>query len=114
MGFFQRDKLESYRIASRNSIEHVHPQNEEYQNRLDDEHLHGFGNLVLLSPGENSSYSNQAVLKKKADFIAKPHYDSLKLAHMFDVLGDGKRWGWEQIEHHRRQILDLIRNHYTR
>lgn len=114
LGCFQRDKLESYRIASRNSVEHVHPQNEEYQNRLDDEHLHSFGNLVLLSPGENSSYSNQAVLKKKADFIAKPHYDSLKLAHMFDVLGDGKRWGWEQIEHHRRQILDLIRSHYLR
>jgi len=33
-------------------------------------HWPGF-HTVLLSPGENSSYSNQAVLKKKADFIAK-------------------------------------------
>lgn len=111
---FHKDTLESYRIASRNSVEHVHPQNEEYQNRLDDAYLHSFGNLVLLSPGENSSYGNQAVLKKKADFFAKPHYDSLKLAHMFDVLGEGKTWGWEQIERHRKQMLDLIEAHYLR
>lgn len=111
---FHKETLESYRIASRNSVEHVHPQNEEYQNRLDDQYLHSFGNLVLLSPGENSSYSNQAVLKKKADFIAKRQYDSLKLAHMFDVLGEGETWGWEQIERHRKQMLDLIEAHYLR
>lgn len=56
--------MNHYRITSKNSVEHVHPQNEELDRSLADDLLHGFGNLVLLSPGENSSYSNQAVLKK--------------------------------------------------
>lgn len=114
LGCFQKESLESYRIASRNSVEHVHPQNEEFMNRLEDDYLHSFGNLVLLSPGDNSSYSNQAVLKKQADFRAKPRYDSLKLAHMFDVLGKGDDWGKDQIERHRGEMIEMIQAHYLR
>ncbi len=73
------DKLQRCRITSKNSVEHVHPQNEEHKSALVHEALNAFGNLVLLSPGENSSYSNQTVLKKMADFESKPRYDSLKL-----------------------------------
>ncbi|WP_443691236.1 DUF262 domain-containing protein [Pseudomonas sp.] len=109
---FQKDSLESYRISSKNSVEHVHPQNEEFQNRLPDSYLHSFGNLVLLSPGENSSYSNLAVIKKQAAFRAKPKYDSLKLAHMFHLLGKGEVWGEVEIERHRRDMLELIAAHY--
>lgn len=112
LGCFDKSTLESYRIASRNSVEHVHPQNEEFNSKLDEHYLHSFGNLVLLSPGENSSYSNQAVLKKQADFRAKPRYDSLKLAHIFHVLGKGEHWGPEQIERHRGEMIELIEAHY--
>lgn len=112
LGCFHKDSLESYRIASRNSVEHVHPQNEEFNSKLDEHYLHCFGNLVLLSPGENSSYSNQAVLKKQADFRAKPRYDSLKLAHIFHVLGKDEHWGPAQIEQHRSEMIDLIEAHY--
>ncbi|WP_158240133.1 DUF262 domain-containing protein [Pseudomonas sp. FFUP_PS_473] len=107
------DKLNLYRITSKNSVEHVHPQNEEFDRSLADDLLHGFGNLVLLSPGENSSYSNQAVLKKQAAFLAKPKYDSLKLAHMFHVLGNGKHWGKPQIDAHCEAMLALIEAHYS-
>ena len=108
------EKLHLYRITSKNSIEHVHPQNEEFRRTLPDDLLHGFGNLVLLSPGENSSYSNLAVLKKQAAFRAKPKYDSLKLAHMFHVLGKGDSWGQEQIDEHEKAMLLLIEAHYGR
>ncbi|WP_158226586.1 DUF262 domain-containing protein [Pseudomonas congelans] len=106
------EKLHLYRITSKNSVEHVHPQNEEFRRTLPDELLHGFGNLVLLSPGENSSYSNLAVLKKQAAFRAKPKYDSLKLAHMFHVLGKGDNWGQDQINEHALAMLSLIETHY--
>lgn len=108
------EKLYQYRITSKNSVEHVHPQNEEFRRTLPDELLHGFGNLVLLSPGENSSYSNLAVLKKQAAFRAKPKYDSLKLAHIFHVLGKGDNWGQEQIDKHAKAMLLLIEAHYDR
>ncbi|MBV7493821.1 DUF262 domain-containing HNH endonuclease family protein [Pseudomonas sp. PDM24] len=106
------EKLHLYRITSKNSVEHVHPQNEEFRRTLPDELLHGFGNLVLLSPGENSSYSNLAVLKKQAAFRAKPKYDSLKLAHMFHVLGKGDDWGQDQIKQHAQAMFSLIEAHY--
>lgn len=109
---FDLEKLHLYRITSKNSVEHVHPQNEEFRRTLPDELLHGFGNLVLLSPGENSSYSNLAVLKKQAAFRAKPKYDSLKLAHMFHVLGKGDDWGQDQINEHALAMLSLIETHY--
>lgn len=112
--WFDLEKLHLYRITSKNSVEHVHPQNEEFRRTLPDELLHGFGNLVLLSPGENSSYSNLAVLKKQAAFRAKPKYDSLKLAHMFHVLGKGDDWGQDQINEHALAMLSLIEAHYDR
>lgn len=108
------ERLQSFRITSKNSVEHVHPQNEEFGSTLSDHLLHGFGNLVLLSPGENSSYSNLAVIKKQAAFRAKPKYDSLKLAHMFHVLGNGDDWGSTQIGDHVDEMLGLIEAHYLR
>lgn len=64
----QDEKVLNYRIVSRNSIEHVYAQNEEFKNEMKRDYLDAFGNLVLLNPSENSSYGYQSVNKKKADF----------------------------------------------
>lgn len=112
LGCFIASKIVNYRITSKNSIEHVHPQQEEYENWLPDEALHAFGNLVLLSPGENSSYSNLAVVKKWAAFVAKPKYDALKLAHIFHTMGTGD-WDQVAIARHEDAMLVLLRDHYA-
>ncbi|MCF4010594.1 DUF262 domain-containing protein [Rheinheimera sp. UJ63] len=105
--------LRSYRITSKNSLEHVHPQHEEYKNTLPKELLDAFGNLVLLSPGENSSYSNQTVLKKKADFASKPRYDSLKLKALFDTYAKmANQWDEVGIKQHQADMLGLLEQHY--
>lgn len=104
-------KFKKYRITSKNSIEHVYPQNEEYKNKLLYEVLNAFGNLVLLSPGENSSYSNQDVDKKQIDFDRKAHFDSLKLLEMFKQKGS-KPWNKQEIESHQNQMLDVLATHY--
>ncbi|WP_417535145.1 HNH endonuclease family protein [Methylophaga sp.] len=107
------EKLKRYRITSKNSVEHVHPQNEEYKNQMIQECLDAFGNLVLLSPGENSSYSNQAILKKHADFHSKPRYDSLKLKVLFEAYeNSGMQWGNKEIAKHQSKMLDLLKLHY--
>lgn len=106
-------KLRRYRITSKNSVEHVHPQNEEYKNNLPSHSLDAFGNLVLLSPGENSSYSNQTVLKKKADFESKPRYDSLKLKEIFKLHSESEnRWAEKEIEKHQKHMLNILSEHY--
>ncbi|HFQ5443042.1 TPA: DUF262 domain-containing protein [Vibrio vulnificus] len=105
------NKFKKYRITSKNSVEHVHPQNDEYNSRLDCETLNSFGNLVLLSPGENSSYSNQDVDKKRIDFDRKSHFDALKLREMFAVKGQGL-WGKQQIDNHLEDMMAIFAQHY--
>jgi uncharacterized protein with ParB-like and HNH nuclease domain len=109
------ERLKRYRITSKNSVEHVHPQNEEYQNKLDVKVLNAFGNLVLLSPGENSSYSNQTVGKKKADFDVKPRYDSLKLREIFSLYEQSNnQWTEHEIAVHQLKMKELLEQHYTK
>ncbi|WP_077285937.1 DUF262 domain-containing protein [Cognaticolwellia aestuarii] len=106
------DKFRKYRISSKNSVEHVHPQHEEYNKLLEDSYLNAFGNLVLLSPGENSSYSNQTVGKKQEDFKAKPVYDSLKLKQVFE-LKQNDEWDEGKIKQHQKEMIDLLISHYA-
>ncbi|HCE1882297.1 TPA: DUF262 domain-containing protein [Vibrio parahaemolyticus] len=105
------NKFKKYRITSKNSVEHVHPQNDEYKSELAYETLNSFGNLVLLSPGENSSYSNQDVDKKRIDFDRKSHFDALKLREMFAVKGQGL-WGKQQIDNHLEDMMAIFAQHY--
>jgi hypothetical protein len=105
-------KFRTYRIASRNSVEHVNAQHDEYEVQLPQGDLHAFGNLVLLSPGLNSSYGNLAVLTKRAAFLAKPYYDSLKLAHIFASMGDGD-WDSSAVARHLDAILGILIVHYS-
>lgn len=105
------NKFKKYRITSKNSVEHVHPQNDEYKSELAYETLNSFGNLVLLSPGENSSYSNQDVDKKRIDFDRKSHFDALKLREMFAVKGQGL-WGKQQIDNHLEDMMAVFAQHY--
>jgi len=104
-------KFKRYRITSKNSVEHVHPQNDEYKSKLPNETLNEFGNLVLLSPGENSSYSNQDVDKKQVDFERKSYFDSLKLREMFFQKGNDL-WNKTEIEEHQKRMLDVLNTHY--
>ena len=107
------DKLKRYRITSKNSIEHVFPQNDEYKNRLvnesdDRDWLNSFGNLALLSVGQNSEYSNQNVAKKKIDFQRKNTYDSLKLAKVYEF----ESWNTKEIKEHQNTMFLIFKSHY--
>lgn len=103
------EKIKQYRITSKNSIEHVFPQHEENKNKLENtNYLNSFGNLALLSVGQNSSYSNQDVSKKRIDFNNKSTYDSLKLAKIYST----DSWNSEQIKQHHDEMILYLENHY--
>lgn len=109
-------KFKSYRITSKNSVEHVFPQNEEHGYKINqsDADIDMFGNLVLLSVSENSSYSNQDVGKKMIDFEKKSVYDSLKLKAIYDTfINHGKRWDAECIKEHQCKMIELIQQYYA-
>jgi len=108
------EKFKRYRITSKNSVEHVFPQNEEYKTKLDDlndgtDWLNCFGNLALLSVGQNSSYSNQDVDKKRIDFNRKDVFDSLKLAKIYA----NPNWNTNEIKEHQEEMIGIIEAHYN-
>lgn len=105
------EKFKKYRIRSKNSIEHVFPQNEEYK-KTPPKKIDSFGNLTLLSVSQNSSYSNQSVQKKMADFNAKPTYDTLKLKYIFDSFEKDQEWNDEHISAHQEGMIALVQAHY--
>jgi len=112
---YQADKMfEKYRITSKNSVEHVFPQNHEFGNqKIEEKYLNDFGNLALLNVSQNSSYSNQDVQKKKIDFDSKQTYDSLKLALIYED-ADLKNYNEQKIELHRDAMIEKIVKHYSK
>ncbi len=110
--FQKTDEFGNYRIVSRNSIEHIYPQNPENiikNPKIDDEHLHSFGNLVLLSVSQNSEYSNKSVDEKRSKFIHKNNtYDTLKSYFIFQ----NPRWTTTEIGQHKIDMIDKLKVHY--
>jgi len=103
----------NYRIISRNSVEHIYPQNPENRNQhpaIEGEALHSFGNLVLLSVSQNSEYSNKSVNVKRSMFKEKKDtYDTLKSFYIFQK----DKWSPVEIKKHREEMISKIKEHYN-
>jgi hypothetical protein len=111
-GFMEEPRWRHFRITSKNSVEHVHPQHHKYQaEQLPPDVIDGFGNLALLSPGENSSYGNMDPEQKRVDFDRKRTYDSLKLSHIFHLMPAG-RWDQARMASHRETMIGELAAHY--
>lgn len=103
-------KFKNFRITSKNSVEHIYPQQPEFQEKLDKEYLDNFGNLVLLSVSQNSEYSRKSVNEKREAFLNKPTFDSLKSFMIFNSYSTV--WNEDLIIAHRKEILKLMKSHY--
>lgn len=122
------EKWNNYRMTAKNSVEHIFPQHQKEENKhilfvspkeekdfnlkntfqVDQNYpfKDDFGNLVLLSPGMNSQYSNKTYAEKRAQFISKPTIDSLKS----DLIFKNDFWNWEKACEHREEIIKLFIN----
>ena len=104
------------------TIEHIFPQNQKLENKhieyisleelerlvLEGKHpIDDFGNLVLLSPGMNSEYSNMPYKQKKGKYDSKTEIDSLKS----DLIFKNTDWDWKLAVKHRNEMIDLIENY---
>lgn len=107
-------QFKNYRITSKNSVEHICSQQDEYGKKLYDKDgmhlLHTFGNLTLLSVGQNSGYGNQHTGKKIIDHRAKDTYDSLKLAKLFQLCQ--AEVTAEAVMQHQSEMMHLLNLHY--
>ena len=102
----------------RSSVEHFYPQHPiDGHIVLDENDLHSFGNLCLISHSKNSRLSNHQPSAKRDHFkaaIADKKIDSLKLYEMIKLLdkspaqGKVPNWGDEQIKVHMNQMLEIF------
>ena len=103
--------LNKFRITSKNSIEHVYPQNPENSPKWEDIYLHNFGNLVLISQGLNSEYSNKPYHEKLARFrtnLDRGNIESLKSLLIFK----NEKWNVETCEKHLEKVIELYKKYY--
>lgn len=109
--------IKNFKFTQRSSVEHFYAQQVEVaDSKLDDENLHSFGNLCLISSSKNSSIGNRLPSAKREYFlpeINKGKIDTLKLYRMIQMLEEEKVWKKEQIEKHEKAMLALFKSDYT-
>lgn len=100
----------TFQITSKNSVEHITPQNiREYDRNREVIEIDNFGNLVLLSKGMNSSFSNKTYAEKRVHFLERNRadIDSLKSSLIFSN-SSLKSWSDEEIKQHCLDMLNIF------
>lgn len=100
----------TFQITSKNSVEHIRPQNiREYDRNREVNEIDNFGNLVLLSKGMNSSFSNKTYAEKRVHFLERNRadIDSLKSSLIFSN-SSLKSWSDNEIEQHCLDMLNIF------
>jgi hypothetical protein len=100
----------NFRMRHVTSIEHVSPQS---RNTGEITQLDRFGNLALISVGENSTFSDKDPVEKKGAFEAslkRGVIQSLKLAHIFSYIKDGADWNDDALSEHENAMFSLLKD----
>ena len=106
----------NYEFRENRSIEHLHPQNENYNIEWVSYNLNNFGNLAMISQSFNSEQSNDPVEVKFARIKEQAKVNelqSLKLYLMYLVSGT-KPEGWSEsvAKMHGEVMYELLANSY--
>lgn len=103
---------ERYYLTRLNSIEHIQPQSKRNENGFNEDTIHNFGNLALISGGRNSSLSGQTVVKKKVDIQdwidGKQRAQSLKMILALDSVSIEDQWDFEKAKNHGDEMKELL------
>lgn len=100
--------FDDFSFEYRNSVEHWHPQNPEQNDYKRDQcYLDNFGNLTLVTTGQNSRFSNFMPEDKKKYLSEKSANYSLKLRIMQQLTNNKDKWMNENGE-------GLYKDHYSK
>ena len=105
-------KFEDFKFAYRRSIEHwfpQHPNSDERVERIDDQILHSFGNLCIITDSQNSKFGNLVPSAKYKQWEGIFSRQSLKLQMMAEITSKkDSGWGPEQITELEKEILTRV------
>jgi uncharacterized protein with ParB-like and HNH nuclease domain len=117
---FFKDKVKEivnhYVFRPNRSIEHIAPQTPKGESKiiLNDKMLHEFGNLAMISSGQNSSLQNEHYQIKKmkvaeyVDFSKGRSIESLKLLKIYEF----NAWSEDNIKTHHNDMIDVLVNSF--
>lgn len=104
--------IKQFEFTFRSSVEHFYPQHPmDGHEHMEEESLHRFGNLCLISHSKNSRLSNFQPKAKRDHFkaaVADKKIDSLKLYEMINLLDSSGEWTERQIKQHEKEMLDIL------
>lgn len=109
--------IENYKFRSNRSIEHLHPQDQSYNDDWDDESVNSFANLAMISQSFNSTQSNDPVHVKFArieDQANNAALQSIKLYRMYLIAKHEANglWKKEMLRSHEEEMIELIKALY--
>ena len=108
--------VRDYVFRKNRSIEHLHPQNQEYNEIWDTSRIHSFGNLAMISNSFNSEQSNDAVEVKFARVesqIRNSSLQSLKLYYMYqNAKRDKNNWNIDLAAEHQLKMIEILNESY--
>ena len=104
-------KFDHFKFAYRRSIEHwfpQHPNSDEKIEKMDDQFLHSFGNLCIITDSQNSKFGNLVPSAKYKQWEGIFDRQSLKLQIMANIT-EKTRWESYQIKGLEKEILPMVK-----
>ena len=103
-------KFDQFKFAYRRSIEHwfpQHPNSDERVEKMDDQFLHSFGNLCIVTDSQNSKFGNLVPSAKYKQWEGIFDRQSLKLQIMASIT-EKTKWESDQIKGLEKEILPMV------
>lgn len=93
----EKQIIDEYVFRANRSIEHLHPQHQENNDVWDDEDIHSFGNLAMISQSFNSQQSDDPVTVKFARIMEQANNHALQSIKMYLMYLDAEKSpsGWK-------------------
>ena len=104
-------KFDHFKFAYRRSIEHwfpQHPNSDEKIEKMDDQFLHSFGNLCIITDSQNSKFGNLVPSAKYKQWEGIFDRQSLKLQIMASIT-EKTKWESYQIKGLEKEILPMVK-----
>ena len=104
-------KFDHFKFAYRRSIEHwfpQHPNSDERVEKMDDQFLHSFGNLCIITDSQNSKFGNLVPSAKYKQWEGIFDRQSLKLQIMANIT-EKTKWESYQIKGLEKEILPMVK-----
>jgi uncharacterized protein with ParB-like and HNH nuclease domain len=112
----QKEIADKYVFKANRSIEHIAPQQPKHKSDvvIGFEDLHSFGNLAMISSGQNSSLQNESFEVKREhiiSFIKGPKGGSIESLKMLKIY-DFETWDSVNIKKHQDEMIEILKNSF--